>query len=523
MSDPRGDRLNGMARTAILVAGLSALALGLTLIWHLTVARSFGASPQLDAFWIGFAIPRTITESFHYGLLTLLFVLVLNRSSSGDADEAERLGSSVLNLVLLGTVALVLVLVVAAPVVVAATAPGLGAEPARLATSLLRRLAPVLGLTAILGALGGLAIARGRVALFAASRAAAPALQVATLLLLVGAAGVDALVPAVWAGAVGAAVLYAPHLRRLGFRYRPLVDLRGPEARSLSRLVGALCGVWVLVGLNQASDRFFASLLGPGRLSALEFAWRFEIPITQVVSLGVALPTLALLARSASAESREEFRGVLGNAGRLLSLSALPAIGLLVVLREPLTSLWLQRGAFDERAAAEVSSLLPWLAPVFLCRAFSSVLVFGLLTLRRGGVLLAAVAAEVGVNTALNLWLGQVMGLPGIATATAIAMVASNLFLWRILLAESGAGALLPMLVRARAPLGAVVLAVIGAMGLRAVAFGAAAAAGLALVAPLLAVGIGFGALYLALCLAGGVVELRRGPGLPRLRLRTSG
>jgi N-acetylglucosaminyl-diphospho-decaprenol L-rhamnosyltransferase len=410
-TDAGAARQPRLLRSALLVAVFSALGLALTVTWQLAIARLFGASPALDAFWIGLALPKAISESFHFGLLTLLFVLVAAR----EEEDPGALTSAVLNLTFLFTWAAVTVLVSAARPIVAAMAPGLAPADQARAVFFLRALAPVLGVTAVAGALGGLAVSRKRLLAFSASRAILPAAQTVVLLLLWRTSGVAGLVAAIWAGAIASVLVYGRGVRRLWSEYRPTLAFHGRTARTVLQLQATLALVWLLVNANQIAARHFASLLGPGQISALEFAWRFEIPIAQVVGFAVALPTFALLAASAGADQRDEFRRVLGTSTRLLMIGVVPMIGFMVVLREPLSRVWFQGGAFSAEAASSVASLLPWLAIVYLCRAFSSILVFGLLIVRRTRLLLAWMVVETALNAGLGGLLSRRFGLPGIA------------------------------------------------------------------------------------------------------------
>ena len=133
-------RVVRMARSALLVAGLSAVTLALTLAWQMSIAQAFGASGRLDAFWIALSIPRAIADSFHLGLLTLLFVLVFHRDASSDAAERWRQASAVLNVTLVVTAIAIVALAISADPLVRFMAPGLSPGHHALAASMLRRL-----------------------------------------------------------------------------------------------------------------------------------------------------------------------------------------------------------------------------------------------------------------------------------------------------------------------------------------------------------------------------------------------
>jgi putative peptidoglycan lipid II flippase len=506
-----------LARSALLVAVFSALGLALTVTWQLAIARLFGASPALDSFWIGLALPKAISESFHFGLLTLLFVLVAAR----EEEDPAALTSAVLNLTFLFTWVVVALIVSAATPIVSAMAPGLTPADQARAVFFMRALTPVLGLTAISGALGGLAVARKRLLAFSVSRAILPAAQTLVLLAMWRVSGVEGLVAAIWAGAIASVLVYGRGIARVWTEYRPTLSFRGRTAQTVLQLQGTLALVWVLVNANQIAARHFASLLGPGQISALEFAWRFEIPIAQVVGFAVALPTFALLAASAGADRRGEFRRVLGTSTRLLLIGILPLLGFMVILREPLSRVWFQGGAFSANAASEVAALLPWLAIVYLCRAFSSILVFGLLIVRRTGLLLACMVGETALNVGLGSVLSRTFGLPGIAMISALAMVASNVTLWIVLLRRTGGVPVRAAVPHVRAAAGAALVACAALEGLRRMIPGEwLSARGVAALYPVVLLGAAFAVVYVLLSFGFGVLRVDASSGRTRFGLR---
>jgi putative peptidoglycan lipid II flippase len=435
------DRAPRLVRSAVAVAAVSFVTLLLTVAWQMAIARWFGASAELDAFWVALALPRAIAESFHLGLLTLLFVLVFRPDSGGENDHWRR-ASAVLNVTLIATAVCVSGLVAAAPLLVRWMAPGLSPATLDMAATMLRQLAWFLIPTAIAAALGGTAIARSQLMPFTVSRAAMPALQLIVLFALAASLGVRALAWSMMVGAVGAVVVLIAWLKRLAPRYYVTLHWSDPETRRLVTMQGVLAACWVVILLNQVVDRYLASLLGPGSVSALEYAWRFEIPIAQIVSLGVALPTFALLAQRAGADQREEFRATLAQSARLLVMSVVPMIGFLIVLREPLARLWFERGSFLAADSDRVTMLLPPLAVVFFCRAFASILLFGLLTVGRHRLLLAGLVAELVLHAVLGTVLSQTLGLQGVVIASAAAMALTNGALWMVLLSDVGGVAL---------------------------------------------------------------------------------
>lgn len=526
MAEERGGvTADELARSAGVLGVSAAIALGLTILWHMSVAHLYGTAAELDAFWIALALPKAIADSFHLGILTLLFVLVFNLPElAGEEAQRCRVASTVLNLVLVLTLAGMAAMAVAAPALVDWMGPGLDEGLRQRAAAILRTLSLYLVPTALCGALAGSLHASRRFLPFALARALGLAVQIAVLHLLARRMGVGALVLATALGAVAMLLVLVPACRGGGFRYVPVFELRGALSLGVLKFMGSLACISVFDRVNQITDRFFASRLGPGSVAALEFGWRFEIPISHIVGFSVALPAFAIMALQASERRLPELRGTLVTSSRLLALLVVPMVGFLVVLREPLTWLWFRRGAFSDEAAATVASLIPFLAVVFLCKAFAPMVSFGFLSIHRSRLLLGVLVAEAAANVALNAALAPRFGLRGVAAATALATLGANGTLWVLLLRELGEaspGSVLAGLSRV-AVAGALATALLlGAAwgGISAVLTGE----GPWLALQVAGTGLAFGLVYLLVCRALGLVEFRRSGGLPALRLTLGG
>lgn len=513
------DRTARIARSALLLATLAFAGLALTMGWQLAIAAVYGTSGALDAFWIGAAIPIGVANVFHLGVLTLLFVVVFHMPQRERAEK-DRLAASVFNAVGLGTLGMCVLLLATAPWLVQWMGPGLAPEHQPLATTTLRWLALSLLVSAPLGAMAGILNAFERFGPFAWSRVLGLAVQIALLFLLAGSLGIHALTVAMILGPAAMVVACTPSYRSVGLRWTPVIEFRGDEARAVLRMLVALVLLGLLSRGNQIVDRWFASRLGEGAVSALEYGWRFEIPVSQILAFSVALPSFAMMALQAGADRLDEFRATVGASVRLTALLVAPVIVFLVVMREPLAVLWFQRGAFSPEAAATVASLIPYLGVMFVCLGLGPVMVFGMLMLERKATLIGILTAELVLNAALCAPLAAAMGVRGIALATTAAMVASNLLLWTVFVGRMGGfsgAAIATRTLRTAAACAGAAVALAGAHALVWNTFGIEGAVPILLACA--ALGIPFLALYAVLCHVSGLIVLGFTDGKPRVRV----
>jgi putative peptidoglycan lipid II flippase len=511
-----------IVRPAISLAALSAVGLVLTVAWQLSIAALFGTSSELDAFWIALALPKAVIDSLHLGLLTLVFILIFNLDGGQAGDEASRdeLASSASNLVLLATLLFIPLLVLLSPYLTRWMAPGLAPDLQALSGRMLRLLGLVLIPTALTGVLAGILHARQRFVPFATARVAGLLAQIAVLYALARTltAPVWALVWATFAGALVVLLLCVPPFRKVAFRHRAILRSPSSSGREVLKLFAVLVIFAMLDRLNQVTDRFFASFLAPGSVSALEFGWRFEIPIAHVLSMSVALPSLAIMASQAAERKWIELRATVATSVRLLMLAVLPVVGFLVILRDPLVVLWFQRGEFSPESARLVSSLIPALGLIFVMRAFGTITVYGLLAVRKLRALLTVLTIEVAINVVLNLLL-RPLGLPGVVLATALSMVLSSIWVAALLLESLQGWTLRELAWEVRKPFAASLGSIVFLFAIATLVGGRAGESFLVRSAELSALGIAYLLIHLLLCQRLGLVELRVDGGWPRLRL----
>ncbi len=157
-------------------------------------------------------------------------------------------------------------------------------------------------------------------------------------------------------GAVGHVLVQLPALRRHRAGYRPVISLRDPGVRQVLRLMAPRVVGLSFSELTIVITQLLAQAMPLGSIRALDQAWRvMAMPLGFIgQALGIAaFPTFATLA----AEGRTaEMRRILADTLRLIAFLGLPAMVLLLVLREPFVALLFQRGQFD----ADSTRVVAW-------------------------------------------------------------------------------------------------------------------------------------------------------------------
>jgi putative peptidoglycan lipid II flippase len=310
----------------------------------------FGAGPAADAFFVAFRIPNLLRRLVGEGAMTAAFVPVfggyLAAGRGAEAERALRAAVAVFGLALLGLTVLGVVLT---PAWLALLAPGFAAEPASqaLAERLARWLFPYLLLISLAALYGGYLNARRHFLAPALSPVLLNLGIIAAAVVLAPSLGLAALVAGVLLGGVLQVALQIAVLHREGVAVTPVWQPTHPALGAIARLLAPATLGTAMYQINVLLSTSIASLLPPGRVSALWYAGRLlEFPIGLVA---VALGTAALpsFAEQAARHDRAEMRRSLSFAIALTNYVAIPAAVSLTILARPITAVLFQRGAFD--------------------------------------------------------------------------------------------------------------------------------------------------------------------------------
>jgi putative peptidoglycan lipid II flippase len=371
-----------LARRAGIVSGAVLVSRLLGLVREQTFAALFGAGRELDAFVTAFRIPNLLRDLFAEGALSAAFVSTFTQHHERrGAEAAWRLANLVLNALVLTLVPVCLAGILFAPALTDAIAPGFASIPGKreLTIRLTRIMAPFLLLVALAALAMGVLNTRNRFGIPALSSAF---FNLGSILgglacawwmapdyvrgVLAGPVAGAALGPGAERAIVGMAVgtlvggalqllVQVPSLGRVGFRYRPVLDLRDDGLRQVVRMMGPATIGAAAVQVNVFVNSNFASYLGDGPVSWLNVAFRFmQLPIGL---FGVAVGTVALpaLSRHVAREDAEALGRTVRDGLVLTAALSIPAAAALAAFGRPIIGLVYEHGHFgpgDTTAAA---------------------------------------------------------------------------------------------------------------------------------------------------------------------------
>ena len=379
-------RAAGTVMFAILFGQLAGLVRGIL------VARAFGASPELDAFFAANRVSETLFLLVAGGALGSAFIPTFTGLlARGEKDSAWRLASSLANAVTLTLSLLAVILALFAPQVVRyALAPGLSANPDlfSLTISLLR----IQLISAVLFGLGGLIVGILNAHQIFLIPALTPAMYqlgiIFGAIVLAPSMGIFGLAWGVVIGAVLYLIIQIPSLYKLPqpspsptgrgvsdeARYRFTSGLRDPLVRQvLLLMIPRLFGVAV-VQLNFWVNTNLASRMEEGSVTSLYYGFSLMLMAQAAIAQSIAIAAMPTFSAQHALGKIDEMRASLAASLRGVIFLALPATIGLILLREPLISFLYQRGEFNDHDVQLVAWALLWYAAGLLGHSVMEVL-----------------------------------------------------------------------------------------------------------------------------------------------------
>jgi putative peptidoglycan lipid II flippase len=399
------------------------------------LAAFFGAGSDMDAFVVAFRIPNLVRDLFAEGAMSAAFVPTFTRRLTLQGkDDAWQLANNVINALLLVTGAAVVAGYVFARPLVTAYASNFSRVPGKLelTISLTRIMLPFLTMVSLAAAAMGmlnslhhyfmpaLSPAMFNIATIAGAFALVPVMPV------LGLPPITAIAIAALVGGALQIAIQWPSLRREGFRYRPVLNLRDPGLHQVLVLMGP-----GTIGLAATQVSLFVNTLlatsqETGAVSWLAYAFRLMYLPIGLFGVSIATAALPAISRHAAVGDHAGTRRVVAQAMGMTIISCLPATFGLVTLADAIVRLLFERGRFSSVDTASTAAALRWYAVGLLGYASVRVTSPVFYAIRQSRVPVIISLCTIAVSVVLNVLLVRVMGFRGLALGTSLAVLANG-------------------------------------------------------------------------------------------------
>ncbi len=244
---------------ATLIAGTSVVGLILGIVRTNLLNAHFNHF-STGAYFVAFKIPDFIFYTLAAGALSVAFIPVLaDKLAAGERQAAWRLTSSVLNLIALVMLFVCLILIAFPRPIVELIAPGFSDQQLDVSAQIMR----LVSINPMIFAISSIFASYQQVFGRFFFTAVAPLLYniaiIASIYLFKDSMGIVGLGVGVALGAAGYLLFMASGMSRLRFRYRPLIDFRAVEFKSVVKLLPIRSLDQGLTYLNSIIQTRFAS------------------------------------------------------------------------------------------------------------------------------------------------------------------------------------------------------------------------------------------------------------------------
>ncbi len=414
----------------------------LGLVRDQVMAYLFGAGNAVDAYNVAFRIPNLVRDLFAEGAMSAAFVPTFTRAITRDGHEAGwRLARNVITTLLLATGIFVLVAGVFTRPLVTAFAEDYSKVPGKLelTVQLTRIMLPFLVSVAVAAVFMGMLNSLNRFFIPALSPAMFNVGSIVCAVALVpvmprlGLPPIAAMAFGVLIGGVGQLAIQWPSLRREGFRYRPVLDLRDAGLRQVLILMGPGTIGLAATQFNVFVNTVLATSEGTGAVSWLNYAFRLMYLPLGIFGVSIATASMPAIARHAAREDLPGMRHEVANGLAMMLMLNVPATVGLIVLARPIVAMLFERGAFGTRDTNATAAALTCYAIGLV--GYSAVKMasptFYALHESRKPVMVSA--ASVLLNAALNVALVHRFGYLGLAVGTSFTAILNSSVLLEML------------------------------------------------------------------------------------------
>ncbi len=400
----------------------------LGLVREQVMAYLFGAGNAVDAFNVAFRIPNLVRDLFAEGAMSAAFIPTFTRYLGMGRPAAWRLGSNVVNALVLVTGTLVVIGIVMAAPLVGVLAGDYARVPGKfeLTVDLTRVMLPFLTLAALGAACMGMLNALDRYAV----PALAPAvfnvasilvtLMAVPLLAWLGIPTIHAMALGVIAGGLGQVLMQWPALRNEGYRHRAVLDPREPGLQQVLMLMGPGTLGLAATQINVFVNTWLATGEGTGAVSWLSYAFRLMYLPLGIFGVSIATASLPSIARRAAADDLAGMRSTVASGVAMMLTLNVPATIGLIVLAHPIVALLFERGQFTPADTAATAAALVYYAIGLAGYSVVKIASPTFYALGESRTPVAVSVASVLTNVVLNVLLVRELGYRGLALGTSI-------------------------------------------------------------------------------------------------------
>ena len=423
-----------IAKAYLMLVAVSIFGHLLSLAKEMISASYFGVSKTMDAFYAALTVPNLLNSIFLFPI-AMIFIPVVVKYRTKNMEEANRILSTVSNLVIIILLAAAVATFLFAGRVVSLSAPGIDGETAVNAAKMLRIISAGIILTGAVNILAGVINAFEQFLWPAVSGMFMTAVTILFMLLFTDSWGIFVLAWGLLAGTVLQFLFLAYCAKQYGFRHSGVLELNHPEIQKSLNLMFLFLIITVLWGLNTVVNRFMASWLPGGSITALAYADKLvQVPVI-IFSGAITTSIYPFLSAQAAENRTEELGNTISLSIRMSGFILTPIAVTMMILAKPGIQFLFQRGAFDASATELTAKIFMFYCLLLFSNYASAIMARLLFAFQAPMSVIRVTMTTLLANIVLNLVFMRLVTPPvcGIALGTAASSFISALLYFFVL------------------------------------------------------------------------------------------
>jgi len=377
---------------------------------------------DLDVYNAAFRLPDLIFKLLVTGALSASFIPVFSSYLHKNKAEAYKMASTVINLLLLVFVVASLTVLVFTHQLSSIIAAGFSPSQIDLMTSLTRILLIAQIFFLISNFITGILQVHQIFTIPALSPIVYNIFIILSIFTLAPIFGIYGVVYGTVVGAFFHLAIQIPLVKRLGFKYHPILDIKQKGVKEIIRLMIPRSLSLGLGEIENTVTLFFASTLAAGSLSLLNLAMQLMYLPSRIFGTTIGQASLPILSKNIARNELETFRSTVQRTILQSLFIAIPITTLILIHRVTIVRLAFGAKQFPWSATLLTAKLLAFLAPAIICQAIIQILIRSFYALHNTKTPLWVSAASLITNILTSYYFINYtnLGVTGLAVSASI-------------------------------------------------------------------------------------------------------
>lgn len=387
----------------------------------------------LDAYLVSFRIPDLVFQLLVIGALSAAFIPVFSGYHQKDQKQAFNLANSMINLILLVFVLFsIIIFIFAKSLNFHLTGTNFSQQQLQLATNFTRIMLFSQLFFAISSFMTGIIQASHRFLIPALAPLAYNLGIILGIIILGPTLGLYGAAIGVVFGAFLHLALQIPLAIKLGYYYRPIIQIKHPGVKQMGQLMLPRTLALSVDQIELLAITFLATTLPTGSYVIITLAQQLMKAPVRIFGVPIGQASLPFLSKESSQNNLEVFKKTFLNSFHQILYLALPATAVLIVLRIPLVRILFGAKDFPWAATILTGKMVAILSLAIFAYASTQLLTRAFYALQntKTPFISAIISLAAGIGLSVILVLKTDLGVLGIAWGSAIGAITQATYLF---------------------------------------------------------------------------------------------